>query len=433
MPAAVLIVLCGILSAPASGGDRPSADAFDGSFRLANGPVITGGYFVEDAKGQYLYLDPEHPTRGALFERSDDRRLRSVAPAGRFEIRFFADGAGRFDRLEWQEAGRDPIPGERIHPHRSEPVSFTSSDGTHLRGRLLVPECAGLHPLVVSVHGSGPVNRYGGPYHTYFLTLGMAVLAYDKRGYTTDLEAWREPDLAALSDDAAAAVRLAAKRPDVDPDRLGLFGSSQAGWVVPRAAVEAPETDFIVLRAGAATSQLETVLHENRLELRGAGLAGLALDYAVQLRREIYGLARNGAPLDATDSLVRPYLEEPWYEAGFGQGPVSRRWSPRWWAWAQRNLGVSAEPWLARYPGPVLWFLAERDENVPLVATRAALERAFRASPGEDQEVVIVEDAAHSFLIHAAGTPPRFSTGFFAPMGRWLGERGFARGACGSR
>ncbi|MEJ2521913.1 MAG: alpha/beta fold hydrolase [Gammaproteobacteria bacterium] len=417
---------------PAGAGDPPAPAAFDGSFRLENGEVITGGYFVEEGTGRYLYLEPEHAGRGGLFERIGETRLLSVFPDRSIEIEFFAGDQGGLDRLTWTEAGSEPLTAVRVHPHGSHPVEFLSGDGTRLRGRLLVPDCSGPHPVVISVHGSGPVNRYGGPYHTWFLTRGMAVLAYDKRGYTADPADWEEPDLARLSADAAAAVEFAADHPRLDPRRIGIVGSSQAGWVVPRAAVEAPRTAFIVLRAGAATKHLDTVLHEVRQELRLAGLGGLELDYAVQLRREIYQLALAGAPLSATDALVTPYLEEPWYGVAFGEGPVSGRWSPRWWGWARRNLAVSSVPWLKQFPGPVLWFLAERDENVPLVATRAALEEAFVDSPGNDQKIVVVDDAAHSFLVHPAEGPARFSPGFFAPMGRWLEDHGFSGDGCGA-
>ncbi len=423
-----LVVVSGLTASPARA--QVEVESFDGSFRLQTGEIITGGYFVEGGVGRFLYMDTERLTRGGLFERAGARLLRSVFPPGSVEIEFRAEPGGRVNSLVWREPGRDPVRGERIYPHRSREVRFASADGTMLHGRLLVPGCGRPHPVVVSVHGSGPVDRYGGPYHTWFLQRGIAVLAYDKRGYTTGTEAWREPDLADLAADAAAAVRFAAAQPGLDRERVGIFGSSQAGWVVPRAAVEAPETAFIILRAGAAVSEAETNLHEVRQELRAEGLSGLALDNAVQLRRDIYATAMRGEPISATDVLVAPYLAEPWYRTAFGEGPVSGRWSARWWEWAQRNLAVTATPYLEQFQGPVLWFLAGADENVPLVSTRAALERAFSASPGRDQEIVVLDRALHSFLLPSPDGPPRFSPGFFNRMGEWLQGRGLTGAGC---
>jgi alpha-beta hydrolase superfamily lysophospholipase len=137
-----------------------------------------------------------------------------------------------------------------------------------------------------------------------------------------------------------------------------------------------------------------------------------------------------GEPISATDALVRPHLAASWYRTAFGEGPISGRWSAQWWGWAQRNLAVAATPDLERFEGPVLWFLAELDENVPLVSTRAALERAFAASAGDDHEIVVLEGALHSFLVPSPDGPPRFSRGFFQRMGDWMTERGLSGETC---
>lgn len=423
-----------ILAATTEAFCQPTLEAFDGSFRLQTGEVITGGYMVEGGQGRYVYLDTEGLDKGGVFEPVSDTVLRSTGLLGAsgIEIEFVADVDGEFNSLVWREPGHEPTRGERIYPHRTRTVHFTSEDGTELHGRLLLPECAGPHPVVVSVHGSGPVNRYGGTFHTFFLKHGVAVLAYDKRGYTTNADGWREPDLADLSADAAAAVRFAATQPELDGDRLGLFGSSQGGWVVPPAAIAASETDFQIIRSGAALTSGETVLHEVRQELRGEGMAGLDLDYAMDLRSEIYALAMRGAPLSAADTLVAPYLDKPWYRAAFGEGPISQVWSPRWWEWSQRNHAVTPIPSLKQFTGPVLWFLAERDENVPLVSTRAALNRAFSSAPGDDHEIVVIEDAPHSFFIETPEGTPRYAEGFFSYMREWMTEHGYSDTGCWS-
>lgn len=400
-------------------------ERLDGSFRLQTGEVITGGYFVEGAQGYFLYMDTVHLDKGGLFEQISANLLRSVVPPGLVEIDLIPRDDSAINTLIWREQGSEPVRGERVYPHQSRTINFTSGDGFQLQGRLLLPECPGPHPVVVSVHGSGPVNRHGGPYHTWFLQQGIAVLAYDKRGYTADPKAWREPDLVTLSADVAAAVRFAATQAELDSSRIGIMGSSQAGWVVPLAAVEAPETRFIILRAGAALTQFETALHEVRQDLRREGLDGLDLDYAVDLHREIYTLAMSGKPISATDTLVSPYLNKPWYRSAFGEGLVSGLWSERWWGWIQRNWAIAGTPHLEQFAGPVLWFLAELDENVPLVPTRAALERAFSAAPDDDHEIIVLKGATHSFLVQMPDGTPRFSDGFFNRMGVWLRERGF--------
>lgn len=424
-PLTALLVGVALLAGGAASGEQAPPTAFDGIFRLDDGSIVSGGYFVEGGQGRYLYMDTATLRHGALLERVGELRLRSAWPSG-IEVEFESG----LDRLRWRADGRAEIRGRRILPHTSRDVQFESSDGLRLDGRLLLPPCPGPHPLVVSVHGSGPVDRHGGTFHLFFVRHGMAVLAWDKRNFVTDPGQWREPDMALLSADAAAAARFGAGLADIDPERVGFFGGSQAGWVVPRAAVESGQAAFIMLRAGAAASQLETVLHEVRQELRAEGMTGLGLDQAMALRREIYALAVAGRPIQDADGLAAPWRDYDWYERAFGEGPPSQLWSAHWWSYAEDNLPASAEPWLARYPGRVLWFLAGADENVPLVTTRIALERGLAASSGSDHRIVVLPDALHSFLVPQPDGSQRYTTGFFDRTVEWLDRRGFLGADC---
>ncbi|MGH3388269.1 MAG: alpha/beta hydrolase family protein, partial [Actinomadura sp.] len=115
-------------------------------------------------------------------------------------------------------------------------VSFTGFGGLTLHGTVLAPEkAAPRRPGVVLVTGSGS----GVPREhllteaTEFARRGLAVLIYDKRsvGYTTFRRSYSE-----LADDALAALRTLRAQPGVDPTKVGLWGLSEGGWVVPLAA-----------------------------------------------------------------------------------------------------------------------------------------------------------------------------------------------------
>jgi len=422
--------LLALLAAPLAAETLPDAERYDGTFRLDDGHVVTGGRFVEGGFTMFLYIDTDRPDFGGVFRRIGSSDRFEALPLGpgaetapALEIEFYRDADG-YDRLEWRAEGEPVRRGARILPHRSETVGFASADGTELEGRLLLPPCPGPHPLVVSVHGSGPVNRYGGTYHLFFVRLGMAVLAYDKRGYTADDSAWREPDIDEMAQDAAAAVEFGAARRDIDGDRIGLFGSSQGGWVAPEAAALAPATDFLLLRAGAALTQLDTVMHEIRMELPHDELDRAGANNAMMLYRELYRLAQAGRPKSEADLLTGPYRDFGWYRSVFGDEPISAAWSDRWWSWAGRNLAETPLPELRRSALPILWQLGERDEAVPFVATREALLRAFAESPGRDQTVQVIADAPHSFIVEGEEGKPVLSPQFFGGLKSWLEQRG---------
>ncbi|MEP6813351.1 MAG: alpha/beta hydrolase, partial [Actinomycetota bacterium] len=107
---------------------------------------------------------------------------------------------------------------------------------------LTLPPGNGPFPAAVMVHGSGPASREEFQTFTAYLTSqGVAVVAGDKRGIgqSTGMypgERASESTIAVLARDAEAEIRFVAALPQIDRTRVGLFGDSQAGWIIPLAA-----------------------------------------------------------------------------------------------------------------------------------------------------------------------------------------------------
>lgn len=77
---------------------------------------------------------------------------------------------------------------------------------------------------------------------------GIAALLYDKRGTGASTGDWRSASFIDLAGDAAAAMDRLLEESDIDPSRVGLFGSSEAGYIVPMVAVARPLISLIVCR-----------------------------------------------------------------------------------------------------------------------------------------------------------------------------------------
>ena len=141
------------------------------------------------------------------------------------------------------------------------PRFFTSGDA-RLAFTLDLPTGRGPFPAVVMAHGSGRVTRDQLTWASrHFTQLGYAVLRFDKRGVGestgtfvfvgTKDSPWVFPQLAR---DVAAGVRFLRARPEIDPRRVGLFGASQAGWILPLAARELRDVAFMILWSGPVCS-----------------------------------------------------------------------------------------------------------------------------------------------------------------------------------
>jgi uncharacterized protein len=106
------------------------------------------------------------------------------------------------------------------------------SDGVPMGGLLRLPEDAA-GPLAVVVHPPGWLGVANGPHyepwHEAFVRAGFAVFVFDYRGFgaSEGEPGWIRPDRQV--DDLLAAVAFVGTLPEIDPDRIGVFGMGVTG------------------------------------------------------------------------------------------------------------------------------------------------------------------------------------------------------------
>ena len=146
---------------------------------------------------------------------------------------------------------------------RRRDVAF-DGNGIRIGATIYEPLTQGQHPAVVFVAGSAPFKR--GLYALWaehLARLGVMSIVPDKRGVGGTGGVFErnnnssKANLELLARDAVAALDYAAKIPNVDTARLGLFGVSQAGWTAPMAALSSDRARFIIMVTGPAVSVRE--------------------------------------------------------------------------------------------------------------------------------------------------------------------------------
>jgi dienelactone hydrolase len=140
--------------------------------------------------------------------------------------------------------------------------TFPSGD-IRLAYRLDLPAGAGPFPAIVMGHGSGQATRHQlGAIAQGFINAGFAVLRYDKRGVGDSGGVYEvagnvansERVFPILAGDMIAGVEFLKTRREIDPARIGLFGVSQAGWIIPLAASRSSDVKFMVIVVGPTVS-----------------------------------------------------------------------------------------------------------------------------------------------------------------------------------
>ena len=127
-----------------------------------------------------------------------------------------------------------------------EDVRF-SNGNARLAGALIRPATGVRHPAIILVPASGPEDReYLLPLVHFLIRHGIAVLGYDKRGVGGSTGDWNTASFDDLAGDASAAFEYLKTRPDIDHRQIGLFGLSQAGWIMPLAAIRTKGLAFLI-------------------------------------------------------------------------------------------------------------------------------------------------------------------------------------------
>jgi dienelactone hydrolase len=232
-------------------------------------------------------------------------------------------------------------------------------------------------------HGSGAQTREEfQSFSHYLLSIGVAVLADDKRGVgqsggSYPGESATDSTIDILARDAQAEVRFLAKLPQIDAQRLGLFGDSQAGWIIPLTAARST-------RCWASSGRLTATVSETDL---WGSLAG-----------------KSQSPPSGTHEAMLAEVR------------------------AQGLSGFDPRPWLAKLSIPIFWVFADDDRNVP---TELCIERLQALKSGHDFSWTVVEgthallqlpNGLYSSLAQSRG----FLTGLYPAVGAWLRSRSIA-------
>src|SRR6202051_1133049 len=114
---------------------------------------------------------------------------------------------------------------------RRQDVEFAVEGDVTLRGWLFVPEGRGPRPGITMAHGYAGVREHGlERFARVFAEAGFVVLVHDHRGFghsdgepRYDVDPWRQIA------DWRRAISYLENRPEVDPHRIGLWGTSYAG------------------------------------------------------------------------------------------------------------------------------------------------------------------------------------------------------------
>lgn len=263
-----------------------------------------------------------------------------------------------------------------------------------MAGDLLLPGGSGPHPGLIVVHGSGPQTRYSTPGSSYvkrlFSDAGYAVLVWDKPGSGASTGTFDdEYILTQRAQILADGVAFLANHEAVDASRIGFWGISQAGWVMPLALELTDDVAFMIVVSGGGEDSIEQMGYQLAAQLVCGGLpeqqGELVARYGPQ--------AAKGTTYELYVEAMEILLEIPGMDQHVGPGMSSEEdWEP----WSP-EIDAYLDPMdiIEHISIPILAVFGELDKYVDPIQGAAAYEAAFAKAGNDRSHVELIPGVGH--------------------------------------
>jgi alpha/beta superfamily hydrolase len=271
---------------------------------------------------------------------------------------------------------------QNTYNYKAVPVQIPVSTGT-LNGKLVLPKnYDGKLGLVVFIHGDGPADAsFNGKYEPLWeelVTQGYACLSWNKPGIGGSSGNWLTQTMEDRAAEAIEAINWAKALPEIDTKRIGLWGASQAGWVIPKIVRRDKNIAFTILVAPAInwTDQgLYNTLAQRKKD--GSSLK------EQELARNNYEWALSMLKKNAS------------YQDYHSNEKADKSLSKDRWEFILKNYQSDATEDLKYFYTPVKLFLGGRDINVDSNNSKTVYEAQV---PKELLSVTLIPSADHSML-----------------------------------
>ncbi|MEW6366498.1 MAG: alpha/beta fold hydrolase [Acidobacteriota bacterium] len=417
----VCLVLCTVAC-----GDKPRTD-FYGAYKLDNGEVLV---IVPSAEKNTLRLYNTanglsrrlYPVAGANLDAATVRYQTGDGWSVKEPAVLFVElhrAAAIAPTISFEEAGKAPVKGRRM-PIESETVEF-ESEGIRLTGCLYLPQEPGPHPAIVLHQGSehDSWKDYNGSGYL-FAANGIAAFCYDKRGVGSSQGKFTM-DFYKLAADMCAAVECLKQHKAIDPDRIGVGGYSQGGWIGPLAASQRSDIRFVHVGFGLADSPFDEDREETLNALRDLGYKDADLARARRVIGATQEVIRQGLKggWDELEAVKKECRNEPWMK--HMDGGITEAFI-KWPGWCLRIFarnrillyGLSWDydprPVLEKVQVPMLWLLGGEDREAPNRETLARLD--VLKKKGKPLDVVVFPATDHGGVVFREDKGERIITGF---------------------
>jgi len=295
-------------------------------------------------------------------------------------------------------------------PARIEEITFQSGS-FHVVGDLRLPEGTEPFPVVLFVHGSGPADRTGEgsypPIIERMLRAGYATFSWDKPGTGESTGQFNDQTLRhQRAQIVLDAIEVMQARRDIDPQRIGLWGISQAGYVMPLALMQSKDIAFMIGVSCPGISGVDQTTYQNMAMALCTGTPKGQADRRTELLADL-DAARTYKSYEEyvhyremIEALFETAVQAP---QGYGFGVVPEK------AWLANDS--ENEHWwnpievIEQTKIPVLAIFGDKDPQIDPIQGAYAYRKAVEQAGNPLSRVELFTKANHGITTSETGCP----------------------------
>jgi hypothetical protein len=309
-------------------------------------------------------------------------------------------------------------------PYLSEQVSFTNEKaGIKLAGTLTIPEGEGPFPAVILITGSGSQNRneelMG---HKPFWVIadnlsrnGVAVLRYDDRGVGQSQGTPLNATSADFADDVEGAFSFLRTKNDIDPQRIGLAGHSEGGFIAPIVASRNPAVAFIVSLAGPGVTG-EMILNRQNQDINlASGADAREVKKGISINKKLFAVLKSEPDNTKAETRIaevykKELIKEKRSPEEIDQAlkQLNGSMSPVSYNWLRYFISTDPAPFWKKVKCPVLALNGEKDLQVAAGQNLPAIEKAIKSGGNREVTIMALPDLNHLFQHCKTGLPAEY-------------------------
>jgi pimeloyl-ACP methyl ester carboxylesterase len=304
---------------------------------------------------------------------------------------------------------------------RVEEIDFRSGK-FRLVGELRIPLEGENHPVIIMLHGSGGATRNGRvpfiPLIEIFLRNGYAVFSWDKPGSGESTGEFSD-ELTQRAEILVDGIEVLTDHPSIDPDRIGLWGISQAGWVMPLAIEQSEDVAFMIVVSGGAEDSIEQMAYQVGQQVTCNGGSQEQAELVEQYWAQMNKATEYEDYREAAEILV----EIPQVQIAYNLTLNEER---NWKAWP-RDIDAFIDPMeiIEHTTIPMLVFFGELDKNIDPVQGAVAYKAALQSAGNQDYQIKVLQDVGHVLTPAKTGCMNELSGSTYTPeylevLEKWL-------------